>query len=157
MVIVKAATVMEYWITDFPDDYLIHVSDSGYSNDKVALNWLKHFDKMTKCRRQGAWRLLLINGHGSHETKEFAKYAEENKIQLFALPPHTTHLLQPLDNGCFQPLKWYHGRCLDWAARSGEDSHTIYSLITKLRSSSRRATCLSNTVMRAHRSSLQLT
>ena len=63
--------------------------------------------------------MLLINSYSLHKTKEFAKYAEKNKIQLFALPPHTTHILQPLNVGCFQPLKWYHGRCLDWAARSG--------------------------------------
>jgi hypothetical protein len=63
--------------------------------------------------------LLLVDGHGSHETREFIKYAEDHKIQIFALPPHTTHILQPLDVSCFQPLKWYHGRCLDWAARTG--------------------------------------
>ncbi|KAK7178104.1 transposase, partial [Paraphaeosphaeria sporulosa] len=38
---------------------------------------------------------------------------------LYALLPHTTHLLQPLDVGCFQPLKWYHSRTLDWASRTG--------------------------------------
>jgi hypothetical protein len=119
MVIIKAATIMEHWVVDLPDDVLISVSDSGYSNDSLALEWIKHFDKMTKKRTVGRWRLLLVDGHGSHETKEFAKYAEDNCIILFALPPHTTHLLQPLDVGCFQPLKWYHGRCLDWAARTG--------------------------------------
>jgi hypothetical protein len=55
-----------------------------------------------------------VDEHGSHETREFMKYAEDHKIQIFALPPHTTHILQPLDVGCSQPLKWYHGCCLDW-------------------------------------------
>ena len=31
--------------------------------------------------------------------------AAEEKVILCALPPHTTHLLQPLDKGCFSPLK----------------------------------------------------
>jgi hypothetical protein len=119
MIIIKAATIMEHWVTDLPDDHLICVSDSGYSNDSLALEWIKHFDKMTKNKSIGRWRLLLVDGHGSHETMEFAKYAEDNNIVLWALPPHTTHLLQPLDVGCLQPLKWYHGRCLDWAARTG--------------------------------------
>ena len=60
-----------------------------------------------------------MDGHGSHATREFIQYAEQQQIQLFALPAHTTHLLQPLDVGCFQPLKWYHGRCLEWASRTG--------------------------------------
>lgn len=119
MLIIKAATVMEHWVVDLPDDYLITVSETGYSNDQLAFHWLKHFNKQTKRRTKGAWRLLLVDGHSSHETMELLKYAEDHRIQLFALPPHTTHLLQPLDVGCFQPLKWYHGRCLDWAARTG--------------------------------------
>ncbi|KAF2003748.1 CENP-B protein, partial [Amniculicola lignicola CBS 123094] len=93
MVIVKAQSVMEHWISDLPDDYLISVSDSGYTNDSLALDWLKHFEKMTRRRQVGAWRLLLVDGHGSHDTKQFAEFAEKHKIQLFALPPHTTHIL----------------------------------------------------------------
>jgi hypothetical protein len=38
-------------------------------------------------------------------TTEFYQYAIEHKIQLFALPPHLSHILQPLDVGCFQLLK----------------------------------------------------
>jgi hypothetical protein len=119
MVIVKAASIMEHWVMDIPDWYLINVSESGYSNDKLALDWIKHFNNRTKGRTTGAWRMLLVDGHGSHETKEFRAYAESQKIQIFSLPPHTTHILQPLDVGCFQPLKWHHGSCLDWAARTG--------------------------------------
>lgn len=119
MVIIKAKSLMEHWVVDLPDNYLIAVSDTGYSNDQLALAWLKHFNQRTKRRSTGAWRLLLLDGHGSHATKEFIQYAEQQKIQLYALPAHTTHLLQPLDVGCFQPLKWYHGRCLEWASRTG--------------------------------------
>jgi hypothetical protein len=87
MVIVIAATVMDQWAVDLPDDYLITVSESGYSNDKLALDWLQHFNKQTENRRKGSWRLLLVDGHGSHETREFIKYAEDYKIQIFAHPP----------------------------------------------------------------------
>ena len=31
--------------------------------------------------------------------------AAKEKILLFTLPPHTTHMSQPLDRGCFAPLK----------------------------------------------------
>jgi hypothetical protein len=52
-------------------------------------------------------------------TKEVADCAKANAIVLFALPLHLTHILQPLDVGCFQPLKWYHGQELDYASRTG--------------------------------------
>jgi hypothetical protein len=80
MVIVKAITVMEYWVTDLPDGYLIAVSETGYSNDSLALAWLKHFNTMTSKRTKGAWRLLLVDGHASHATKEFITYALDNYI-----------------------------------------------------------------------------
>jgi hypothetical protein len=119
MLIIKASTIFEHWIVDLPPKYLIHTSDSGYSNDQTSLDWIKHFDRMTENQTKGVWRLLFLDGYGSHYTKEFCEYAESKKIQLIGLPPHTTHLLQPLDVGCFQPLKWYHGRTLDYASRTG--------------------------------------
>ncbi|KAF1993088.1 DDE-domain-containing protein, partial [Amniculicola lignicola CBS 123094] len=113
IVIVKAQSVMEHWISDLLDNYLISVSDSGYTNNSLTLNWLKHFEKITRRRQVGTWQLLLINGHRSYNTKQFAEFTEKHKIQLFTLPPHTTYILQPLNVGCFQPLKWYYGSCLD--------------------------------------------
>ncbi|KAF2177060.1 DDE-domain-containing protein, partial [Zopfia rhizophila CBS 207.26] len=124
MIIIKASTILERWVMDLPDDYLIHKSDSGYSNDETSLDWIKHFNKMTKHKTKGTWRLLILDGYGSHHTREFIRYAARNRIQLFALPPHTTHFLQVLDVGCFQPLKWYHSRTLDWAARTGSKEIT---------------------------------
>lgn len=38
---------------------------------------------------------------------EVIKAAAEEKIILFTLPPHTTHLTAPLDKGPFSPLKTY--------------------------------------------------
>ena len=49
--------------------------------------------------------LLLMDGHSSHFCPEVIKAAAAEKVILCALPPHTTHLLQPLDKGCFGPLK----------------------------------------------------
>ena len=40
---------------------------------------------------------LVIDVHHSHIILDFFKLAKENNIHLLCLPPHTTHLLQPLD------------------------------------------------------------
>ena len=50
--------------------------------------------------------LLLMDGHSSHyHPGTIRKAAAKNKVVLFVLPPNTTHLTQPLDKGCFGPLK----------------------------------------------------
>ena len=49
--------------------------------------------------------LLLLDGHASHISLKTSKLCSENKIQLFRIPPNTTHLIQPLDKGFFGPFK----------------------------------------------------
>ena len=105
---------------------VISVSPTGYSNDELSLEWIRHFDQHTKATANGRKRLLLIDGHGSHHTRQFIEYADMNNIMLFGLPPHTTHILQPLDVVVFQPYKHYHATALDLLVRDG-----IYE-ITKL-------------------------
>jgi len=41
--------------------------------------------------------ILLLDGHSSHFSPEAIHLAAKEDIILFALPPNTTHLLQPLD------------------------------------------------------------
>ncbi|KAH3956578.1 hypothetical protein HBH52_256050 [Parastagonospora nodorum] len=50
-------------------------------------------------------RLLIIDGHESHNSLEFQQYYKDNKIITICMPPHSSHLLQPLNVGCFAPLK----------------------------------------------------
>jgi len=79
--------------------------------DDLALHWLKEvFDPNTRRRTVGTHRLLILDGHGSHVTPEFDKYCTENCIVALQMPPHSSHLLQPLDVGCFSPLKTTYGR-----------------------------------------------
>jgi hypothetical protein len=145
MVIIKAATLLENWAIDLPKHYLINLTESGYSTDTTTLEWLKNFHWMTIKHTKGVWRLLLLDGHGSHYTKEFATFAAEVKILLFAFPPHLTHILQPLDVGCFQPLKWYHGRSLDYASRSGATEINKADFLSTI-DEIRRLTFTSNTI-----------
>lgn len=49
--------------------------------------------------------MLIMDGHGSHKTDEFRETCEKNNIIPMYLPPHSTHLLQPLDLGIFGPVK----------------------------------------------------
>ena len=73
---------------------------------------------------KGTKRLLILDGYGSHHTYEFVNYAENNHIVLFGLPPHLTHLLQPLDVVVFQPLKHWHSQAIDLLIRDGIEQIT---------------------------------
>jgi DDE superfamily endonuclease len=99
--------------SDLPPGLAISVSDNGWTTDIVSFDWLVHFDKHTQTRTKGVYRLLILDGHGSHETVEFQLFCENNKIITLCMPPHSSHLLQPLDVGCFAPLKKAYGQQIE--------------------------------------------
>ena len=109
IMIISGQNLMEEWFTDLPAGYLVARSETGYSNDELALDYIRHFHHQTKGSIQGRNRLLLMDGYGPHNTYEVITYTRGHRIHLYGLPPYTTHFLQPLDVGCFQPLKYYHG------------------------------------------------
>ena len=77
------------------------VSETGFMNDELTLQWLEHFDARSAVRQVGQYRLLLQDNFGSYCTMEFLDYSEKRKIINYFLPPYTTHFLQPLDVGVF--------------------------------------------------------
>ena len=50
------------------------------------------------------YHLLILDGHNSHCTYSFVKFAAEHWIIIICLPSHTTHALQPCNVGVFGPL-----------------------------------------------------
>ena len=46
-------------------------------------------------------------------------YCFEHKIYLLRLPAHTSHITQPLDVGCFAPLKTYYRDGAEKLCRGG--------------------------------------
>lgn len=107
------------WYEDasIPGDWVIAVSKNGWTNNELGIAWLKHFNAHTKGRAKGTYRLLVIDGHESHNSIEFQDYCKEHKIITLCMPPHSSHLLQPLDVGCFSPLKKAYGAEISGLAR----------------------------------------
>ena len=95
---------------DIPKNWSIEVSENGWTNNELGLKWLKHFHEHTKRRTVGTHRLLILDGHQSHNSTEFHRYCEKHKIIALCMPPHSSHILQPLDVGCFGPMKKSYGR-----------------------------------------------
>ena len=81
------------------------LSDSGWINAKIFDDWFhNHFLCYAPPVRP---ILLMLDGHSSHYNPSVIEAAVEEGVIIFCLPPHTTHLTQPLDMGCFAPLKSY--------------------------------------------------
>jgi hypothetical protein len=100
--------IQDSWLQAFnPDDHRVHFasSPSGWTNNELGLAWLKQvFDRSTKLKAGRGYRLLILDGHGSHLTMDFIEYCDRNRILLAIYPPHSTHTLQPLDVVMFKPL-----------------------------------------------------
>jgi hypothetical protein len=106
-----------YRESDLPGDWAIATTQNGWTDNETGLEWLKHFDRYTTNRSIGVYRLLILDGHESHHSIEFERYCEENKIIRLCMPPHSSHLLQPLDVGCFSVLKNAYGREIEHLIR----------------------------------------
>ena len=121
--IVSSINILAPWVkNDLSNDVVISTAESGCTNDWLSLQWIKHFDKHTEKIREGAWRLLIMDGYRSHHTREFLEYCETKNIIPFGLPSHTTHLLQPLDVCVFQPLKHWHSEAVNEAIQNGDQT-----------------------------------
>lgn len=109
VVIFKGATVQQQHFPgelEFLDDWSFTSSPKGWTNDKIALEWLRQiFIPQTKPDHPSEPRLLILDGHGSHMTLDFMFECYENNIFLLFLIPHTSHVCQPLDLSIFGPLK----------------------------------------------------
>jgi hypothetical protein len=54
--------------------------------------------------------MLVLDGYKSYESAEFQEYYKAHNIITLGLPPHSSHLTQPLDVGCFSVLKRAYSR-----------------------------------------------
>jgi len=119
-IIYKGRVHISAWYeeTSIPRNWKLSVSENGWTNNALGLEWLKHFDAHTKARQVGGYRLLILDGHESHLNQDFKDYCLKNKILTLCMPPHSSHILQPLDVVCFSPLKRkYSQRVRDLARR----------------------------------------
>ena len=93
-VVVAGKVHLDSWYRDspFPPEWAIDLSENGWTNNSIGLDWIKHFDTYTRTRTTGRKRLLVLDGHESHSA-EFEDYCKENNIIKLCMPPHSSHLL----------------------------------------------------------------
>ena len=72
---------------------------------------------------------ILYDGHSSHISTWLIEWAKDKNLILFVLPPHTSHLLQPLDVGIYGPFKYYyHAECSMYMKKNMREVVTRYNM-----------------------------
>ena len=117
LVIYKGKTIQQQW---FPSDlrqfkeWHFAATKKGWTEDSIAVEWLeKVFLPYTDTTEP---RLLILDGHGSHTTTDFMSLCHQNNVHLLFLPPHSSHVLQPLDVGVFAAMKAYYRKEIGFLA-----------------------------------------
>lgn len=122
MVIFKGKVFVESWADMIPDTWFLQKSKNGWTSDEIGLEWLqKVFLPSTFSRTKGKFRLLILDGHGSHLTPKFDEICYQNDVIPICMPPHSSHLLQPLDVGCFAVLKRAYGKKVEDLMRANQN------------------------------------
>lgn len=113
LVIFKGQSVQQQW---FPQDLAPYASwkftatENGWITDSTAVEWLEKVFIPGSQPATPEPRLLIVDGHGSHVTTDFMWLCFRHNIRLLFLPPHTSHVLQPLDLAVFSSLKAATGK-----------------------------------------------
>lgn len=113
-IIFKGQKLQMQWFTEqfraiVPPEWGFDVSDNGWTSNTIAIKWLRDIfvPAINKIRNDDESRavLLVLDGHDSHRSVEFMTMCYRHNIHPCWLPAHTSHGLQPLDNGIFSVFK----------------------------------------------------
>lgn len=89
-----------------PKGWGIGISESGWMTGETFYEYVVNiFYKWLLEEKIRFPVVLFLDGHSSHLTLNLSKFCKEHEIILIALPPNSTHIMQPLDISFFHPLK----------------------------------------------------
>ncbi|RPB04616.1 DDE-domain-containing protein [Choiromyces venosus 120613-1] len=84
-------------------------TDNAFATQATGHEWLRKvflpYSKPPDVKGRMPWRILILDGHASHKGQQFFELCYFNKVVPIWLPPHSSHLLQPLDLVTFGVLK----------------------------------------------------
>ena len=71
LVIFKGEDLQDTWFEEDNPDFIYTTSANGWTDNKIGLNWLLEIFIPETRPVSGGWRLLLLDGHGSHDNVDF--------------------------------------------------------------------------------------
>ena len=91
--ILKAKHHNQAWYHQNNKEWRIAVSNNGWTTNELGFAWLEHFIRHTEACTVGGYRLLILDGHESHQSLLFQDLCEKSKIITLCMPAHASHLL----------------------------------------------------------------
>lgn len=117
-------------VDNMPENWVLGRSEKGWMTSDVFFEYTSN-DFNSWLIKENIPRpiILFVDGHKSHLNMATSQWCDENQVILYALPPNTTHILQPADVSVFRPMKadWKKTVSL-WQNRS----ENINSCVTKI-------------------------
>jgi len=107
LIIFKGKSVWDKWVgeTSFFPGTTYAATTNGWMEKEVFYNYFeKSFIKNTNPTPENPV-LLIYDGHSSHVDLKLIDTAIKNNVTIMLLPPHSSHLLQPLDLAIFKSIK----------------------------------------------------
>ena len=113
IIIGKNHLISQYKNSGFLSDWVIAITENSWTTNERSIDWIQHFEKYIKPQSISGYHLLILNGYKSYHSKEFEEYYKEYNIITLYIPTHLSHLLQPLNIGCFGLLKKAYSRQIE--------------------------------------------
>lgn len=115
-------------VDNMPESWVLGRSESGWMKSDVFYEYITNdFNSWLTKNEVKKPILLFIDGHKSHMTFALSEFCQANGIILYALPPNSTHMLQPADVSVFRPLKQH------WKTTVKQwQTENINQIVTKL-------------------------
>lgn len=88
-----------------PPNWSVGISDSGWQTQQTFYDYISNvFCKWLSDNQIKLPVILFIDGHKSHISLTLSEFCSAHQIQLVALYPNATHVIQPMDVVVFKPL-----------------------------------------------------
>jgi hypothetical protein len=106
---IMQSTVQDNFFEGIPDTELVATQASGFIDNILFEQWSVRFmnfiDEWNQTHNYSGYHILLTDGHKSRMNPKLLWSFLMKKIVVLCLPAHTTHLLQPNDQGLNRTFK----------------------------------------------------
>lgn len=105
---------------NIPSNWSIGKSENGWMTAETFYKYISNiFEPWLTAHNIERPVILYVDGHSSHMTLPVAEFCMNHQIELIALFPNATHLIQPLDVALFHALKSSWRDCVnDWRVKN---------------------------------------
>lgn len=92
-------------LLNLPSNWSVGISDNGWQTQHTFFDYISNvFCKWISDNNIKLPIIMFIDGHKSHISLTLSEFCSAHQIELVALYPNATHIIQPMDVVVFKPL-----------------------------------------------------